>query len=48
MLLPSNKPPLAGLVPATHVFSCSAVRYFKTWMAGTSPAKGLLFNGEWV
>jgi len=31
-----KKYPVPGLVPGTHVFS----RRFKTWMAGTSPAKG--------
>jgi hypothetical protein len=39
--------PVAGLVPATHVFItvCSGGR--KAWMPGTSPGKGLLrFHGN--
>src|SRR6266851_2302986 len=33
--------PLAGLVPAIHVFPCRDVTEKKTWVAGTSPAKGI-------
>src|SRR5208282_1664709 len=38
----SQKSPLAGLVPAIHAFSCGLNGWLKTWMAGTSPAKGYL------
>jgi hypothetical protein len=35
--------PVAGLDPATHVFCHQAC--FKTWMAGSSPAKGMYLVG---
>jgi len=33
------KYPVAGLVPAIHVFAGPRYRNFKTWMPGTSPGK---------
>src|ERR1700745_1217594 len=33
-------PNMPGLVPGIHDFWLSRPRRFKTWMAGTSPAKG--------
>jgi hypothetical protein len=34
--------PVAGLVPATHVFGAEISGRLKTWVPGTSPGKGLL------
>jgi hypothetical protein len=35
------KYPLAGLVPATHVFLATKHWHSKTWMPGTNPGKGI-------
>ena len=44
MHLAPNKTPVTGLDSVTHAFSCG--RLPETWMAGSSPAKGMLFTRE--
>ena len=36
-----HKDPLAGLDPAIHIFTPARASLDKTWMAGSSPAKGI-------
>src|SRR5713101_3052581 len=41
----NDLPPVAGLVPATHVFAKRSVKRKKAWMAGPSPTTGLEHRG---